>query len=194
MGNKRHFILLGNGGGGTSCLRGLLNAHSKIECLFEDKPLTDSREFLGGNGETKVWIEKATAAGLKGYTWGNKVPIEQFRSRCWTNGEIIALADHFFIIWLVRRFSKYMKLHSDWTPAQYKKEWLWGQRLYWRQREKHPEKVISVSFEDLLLRPKAELARITNFLGLRFETGMMAGTNDTGFKVYDQAHLNTAKV
>ncbi len=178
-------MLIGNGGGGTSLLRGLLNAHPEMEVLFEDNK--------GGGtkipeGEIQRWIKLSNESDL---IWANKVPLEQFISRGWTDEDIVSLAEHFKIVWLIRRFSKYWKGKAE---GVYRKNWQWSQDLYWMIREKYPDRIIQVSFEDLLLRTAMELRRICNFLGVRYKANMLNGTNDTGQGSYNQATINQEKV
>lgn len=183
-------MLLGNGGGGTSLLRGLLNAHSKIDCLFEHKGWPHAGK---APLEITTWVDMSKEAESKGFIWGNKVPIEQFISRQWNDDNIVALSDHFKIIWLIRRFSKYWKNGAH-NKDIYIKNWDWARSLYWQIREKHPKRIIRVSFEDLLLMPVVELKRICAFLGVKYQPGMLAGTIDTGTGSYNQIGINVEKV
>ena len=85
------FLLIGNGGGGTSLLRGLLNAHPRMEVLFEDK---------GGpvhtpEAEREHWQRMADECGDGGRVWGNKIPIEQLVTRRWLPDAITELIDAF---------------------------------------------------------------------------------------------------
>ena len=173
----KHFMLIGNGGGGTSCTQRLLNAHSRIECLFENK---------GTHGEPRAdfdlaeWVRLSKEAEEKGVIWGNKEPIEQFVTRAYTAEHIERLSDFFKVIWLVRRFSRYDKPGVVWatlggiTKFTYKEMWDWARERYWACKDKHPETVMSVSWEDLLLRPEIELTRICSFLDVSYEPTMLS--------------------
>jgi hypothetical protein len=179
------FMLIGNGGGGTSLLRGLLNAHSELKVLFEDNKGGGTKT---PEGEIERWIKLSKESDLM---WANKVPIEQFKSRGWTNDDVVSLAEQFKIVWLIRRFSKYWKGK---TEGVYRENWQWSQELYWLIREAYPDRIIQVSFEDLLLRTVAELRRICNFLDVKYEANMLKGTSDTGLGSYNQATINKDKV
>jgi hypothetical protein len=61
-------------------------------------------------------------------------------------------------------------------------------------RERYPDRIIQVSFEDLVLRPADELHRICRFLDVEYELGMLEGTQDTGLNVYNQAGFNVERV
>lgn len=182
----KHFILLGNGGGGTSLLRGLLNAHPQIECYFEHK-LGPGRQ----DEELQSWIELSQESEKKGLIFGNKIPIEQFITRQYSDEQIIRLIDHFHIIWIARRFSRYFK---GTNKGEYLENWKWGRALYWEMREKSPEKIIEVSFEDLLLRTDDELIRLCFFLGVDYDEIMMEGTKDTGHGSYNFGCINLDKL
>lgn len=180
-------MLIGNGGGGTSLLRGLLNAHSKLTVLFEDKP------GGGADNEINQWIDKSKEAEKQGLIWANKVPFEQFMGRGWENEDFLRLAENFKIIHLVRRYSKYLKPQTK-DYVGYKRDWNRHLEVYWLIREAYPAKIMQVSFEDLLLRTVIELKRMCRFLGVRYEPSMIKGTLDTGYKIYNQGTINIEKV
>jgi len=182
------FMLIGNGGGGTSLLRGLLNAHSKLHVEFEENK---SGRVQPAVNEILHWIALAKLVEDNGVIWANKVPLEQLKSRGWTDKDILCLAEHFKMVWLIRRFSRYWKGKKE---SIYKENWEWSRSLYWQIREKHPDRIIQVSFEDLLLRTAVELRRICAFLGVRYEKNMMKGTHNTGHSTYDQAGINLERI
>jgi len=201
-----HFFLLGNGGGGTSLLRGLLNAHSKMDVKFEMFSGSDNKHLI--EREFREWEIDREEVEEKGLIWGNKVPLEKFRNCKWSDEDLLRILDEGYrVIWLSRRFTKYVKPQTkgrytkDFKPldlnsvvAQYREIWEWSQSLYWKFREEMPDRVINVSFEDLLLRPDVELMRMCIFLDEHFETEMLRGTMDTGFKKYNQDNININKV
>jgi hypothetical protein len=186
------FLIIGNGGSGTSLLRGLLNAHSKIECLFEcwGKECDRTKQFEMAEYQADYWLEIAAKSDL---LWGNKLPVEQFITRKWEPGSMARLIDDFKIVWIVRRFSMYCKDFKR-KHDLYLKNWNFAREVYWKMRERKPDKIINVSFEDLLLRPETELLRICDFLGVVFEMAMLHGTTDTGASRYNQAKINVERV
>lgn len=199
---KKDFFILGNGGGGTSLLRGLLNSHSQIDVRFESfEKLSIDRDFM-------EWEKDRSETEKRGLMWGNKIPLEQFRNNEWRDDDLLRiLYEGYKVLWLSRRFTKYVKPQTrgrymkDFKPvdfnsavAQYREMWEWSQSLYWRFREEMPDRVMQISFEDLLLRPDVELTRICIFLNIHFESGMLRGTMDTGYGKYDQGTINVSKV
>jgi hypothetical protein len=180
---KLDFFIIGNGGSGTSLMRGLLNAHSRIDCAFE---------LWGTNAiedQLDYWVTKA--AEHKDI-WGDKLPLEQFWSRKWQHKDIKKLINHFQIIWIVRRFGKWKKQQAL-DVAE--KNWRKSRALYWSMRNHAPTKIIEVSFEDLLLRPEVELKRVCAFLKIRFERKMLNdGLKDTGHRMFNYGEIKTAKI
>lgn len=186
------FLIIGNGSSGTSLLRGLMNAHSQIECLFECWGMDGDRtkQFDMAKEQAEYWIEQTEKSKLM---WGNKVPIEQFITRGWDALTIAQLIDDFKVIFIIRRFSMYCKDPKH-KMELYTQNWNFAQDTYWLMRERAPERVISVSFEDLLLHTTTELFRICEFLGVLFEVEMLKGTMDTGHRTYNQASINVERV
>lgn len=173
---SNNFLIIGHGGSGTSLLRGLLNAHSQITCGFE---------IIG------EW--EKNAAECKTPIWGNKQPLE----RLWgahklKDDEIIEFIDDYLIIWIVRRFEKWIKNQK---PHHAEANWQRGRAIYWAMRNRRPERIIEVSFEDLLLRTVDELWRICNFLHVSYEQRMLrTGTAQTGHKSFNYGRILTEKV
>lgn len=184
----RNFFILGNGHSGSSLLQGLLNAHSKMLVEFEnfgDKP---SEQF------TK-WENKSNFTNAQGLAYGNKIPIEQFKSRRWTDKDIIKIAEKYYVLWLQRRFSRYNEAHNNTKQTEeYRANWDWGRSLYWKLKEDYPSRVIEVSFEDILFQPRVELYRICCFLNVKYEGGMLLGCQHTGYKKYNQPTINQERI
>ena len=171
---KDAFLIIGHGGSGTSLMRGLVNAHSRVDCAFE------------------AWGDWKAEAKKTKLLWGNKQPLERFWSQQWGHAEIKNLIDDFLIIWIVRRYKKWKK---NQVKAYAEANWQKGRQLYWAMRNTHPERIIEISFEDLLLRPESELRRVCAFLHIRYERGMLLnGLNDTGHRSYNYGEILTAKV
>ena len=183
----RHFFILGNGHSGSSLFRGLMNMHSQIDCEFEN--------FTDNNVTEQItkWKNKRDDCKI---IYGNKVPLEQFLGRGWTDEDIIKIADEgFYILWLQRRFSRYNEVTNNEIQTQeYKKNWDAGRTLYWKLKEKFPTQVLEISFEDLLSQTEIELIRVCYFLGINYEEKMLQGCNYTGFKKYNQGTINKERI
>lgn len=181
---KNKFFIMGNGGCGTSLLRGLLNAHSKIDCAFElyhkkNKPLIPEEEF-------SLW--KSEALKSKAIWWGNKIPLEIFRYwNDWKVNDILKIGVDYNVIWIKRRYSRYktssVSISSGASLEKLYKEGIAYEGLF---RDTFPKRMISLNFEDLILRPQLELCKICFIMGLDFEKEMLNGTADTGYIKYDK--------
>lgn len=192
----KHFMILGNGGGGTSLLRGLINAHSKCQVLFEHKghrPDDNARKYLGPDMELERWLELSKITENGGYLWGNKVPIEQFKTRGYNTQQVVRLIDYFKIVFIRRRWSRYYKKGRA-REETYLEFWDWWSEVYRAMREKRPDMVIRLSFEDLLLRTEMELKRICDFLEIDYEPEMLKGTMDTGLASYNQEGIDMSRL
>ena len=177
------FFIIGNGGSGTSLLRGLLDSHSRVNCYFE----------LWGTDAVKSQIEYWTAeAKAEPLCWGDKIPLEQFWSRKWHHANIKSLIDHFHIVWIVRRFGKWIKKQDIGRATQ---NWKRSRKIYWAMRNHRPDKIIEVSFEDLLLRPTAEIKRICAFLKITYQYQMLdKGVKNTGHQSFDYGKILIDKI
>lgn len=179
----KHFFILGNQHSGTSLLRGLLNAHSKITVAFEDCPSCNvivDKIF-------EKWMNNHKQLKKPEKIWGNKIPIEQIRAIPWTDDMILNIAERgYCIIWIQRRFGRFNRLNNSISQTkEWRERWEWGCSLYWKFKEKYPTKVIQVSFEDLLFQPEIELTRICSFLNVEYESEMIInGPAQTGHFAY----------
>ena len=161
--SSKAFLILGNSVSGTSLLHGLMNHHPQIDCLYE---------WFRNRTQPKVaideWRTAAKTAAKRGLIWGNKIPIEQFvtlKSKSWKPEQIIALIDDFKIVFIQRRYFQYAKSNAG--HAQYREWWEFANfTIYWSMRDRHPDRIIAVSFEDLIQRPRLELNRVCEFLGI----------------------------
>jgi hypothetical protein len=186
----RHFFILGNAHSGTSLLRGLLNAHSKLYVDFE---YFENKKF---NEQFAIWFEKQIEIDRMNKIYGNKIPIEQFRTALWTDEQILQIGRKGFkIIWIQRRFSGYNEGYNTETEKLYWNNWVWGRTLYWMFKEQHPTRILQVSFEDLLLQTEIELKRLCYFLGIEYEDNMLIeGPRNTGYPRYDQSTINQSRI
>ena len=186
---NKHFFILGCSRSGTSLLRGLMNAHSKCEVDFE--VWADGR---GRNDLARInfdfWNKKRAEVQKKDMLYGNKIPLEQFYGKSWDNEDFNEFFDNgYHVLFIVRRFSKYCNTPKQ--ENQYLQWWERGQEIYWDMREYAPDKIIQISYEDLVLRPEIELIRISNFLDIEYEPAMLSGCQNTGYLKYNQSTIHT---
>ena len=170
------FLVCGSGGSGTSLLRGLLNAHSKLTVLFE-------------NMRYDQWDGMADAANELNVIWGNKINVQKCNSNKIIDKMILNFVEKYHMIWIVRR-----PAHFDWKLKKaYRTVWNRINQLYWDIKDKYPDRIINVSFEDLVLWPEAELRRLCSFLHIEYENKMLKGTAETGHGSYKHDKLLTEK-
>jgi hypothetical protein len=192
---RSHFFILGNGGGGTSLLCGLLGAHEKIDMHFED--------FVGReqpDDELARWEKICTDAEEKGLVFGNKIPMEQFFTFGWSDDKILEIGRrNYRVLYIMRRYSKYfekrisarMKIDNVYQSFA---NWIHSQELYWKFRELKPANVLYISFEELILYTKRELQRICSFFGIEYNDYMIAyGASHTGHPKYNYGMINKDK-
>ena len=118
------FLVCGSGGSGTSLLRGLLNAHSKLTVLFE-------------NMRSDQWDGMADAANKLNAIWGNKINVQKCNSNKITDKMILNFAEKYHMIWIVRR-----PAHFDWKLKKaYRTVWNRINQLYLAivRREEHED-------------------------------------------------------
>jgi len=182
---KKDFLILGNSVSGTSLLKSLLHHHPKIECKFE---WFMHKQDIGGSLD--AWLDNASKHEK---IWGNKIPLEQFFNAKWTDEDIIKLIDHFHIVFIQRRFSMYAKHNAN--NSMYKAWWTRANHdIYWAMRERAPEKIIAVSFEDLCLRPFVELSRICRFLNITYNKIMLKGTANRKSRVKIEGQFDLTRI
>jgi hypothetical protein len=202
---SNNFFIIGNGDSGTSLLRGLLNAHSRIYCEFESWRHKSVNVKIGHPEKTKIpnkqslqmlfWVKEAEYHNEQNpkMIWGNKVPLEQFITYKWKDHQILKIGKKFHVIYIFRRYSQYSK--SSFRSSTYQENWARSGRLYWKFREQDPARVLHISFEDLLLWTEFELKKICRFLGVGYQKKMIEkGTVETGHPNYAYGCIMTEKI
>jgi len=169
---KKDFLILGNGYSGSSLLHSLINSNDEVNVEFE--------KFQWRDKSIEKWKhEWEKLKNEEKLIWGNKIPIELFILSEAKKQDITSLIDDYFIIWLTRKFSGYYKsiLKRGKIKNSYgaKKIWEFAQSCYFIMREKRPDKILNVSFEELVIYPERELFRICDFLGIHYNIAMLQG-------------------
>lgn len=185
----RDFVILGNGKSGTSLLRGLLHAHPLCHVEFE---LGNQTPKLTPTQMFSLWLDKRESNSASIY--GVKMPYELLIHNDWSHDQILNISDYFKVIWIFRRFSKYYSNEFEQAFGSCEVNWRDTQNYYWEMRERYPESIIQVSFEDLILRTEIELRRICYFLDIKYDQSMFSGTNNTGFNKYDKNYIDKSRV
>ena len=187
--NPNHFLIIASQGSGNAILHGLLNAHSRIECLYQwDGGLKKQKNrYL----QWEPWIEAAQIAEKKGRTWGNDAGYQPMlhETRGSVANELIQHIRYFKIIWCFRRLGGLGEKHHRSVASQEK-----ALATYWEVKDAAPHRIIMVSFEDILLRTQSELRRICDFLQVRHEREMIQGLKKTGNPCFNYGRIVLDKV
>lgn len=205
---RRHFLIIGSQGNGTSMLRGLLNAHPKLEVGNEwQGRRRDARDYF----QWENWIDASNETARKNLIWGNKLvfqPILSYSRGRSIAREIIAHIPYFQIIWIFRRpgqlkpigpkeYAQLLPLGKKKGMNRHPRSYQDQERAlseYWLVKDAYPHRVIMVSFEDVIFRPESELRRICDFLGIEYEEEMFEGLNDTGNPCWDYGRILLEKL
>jgi len=164
----RHFAIIGCGLSGSSLLQSILNKHSEVIVMFEQ--YSKSPDYF------TLWIEEKYEHEKRGVTFGIKNPVEVLINNNWPEEKILEISDYFFVIWNLRKFSGYLdsaKRRSTFIHPKAKEFWDKSNELYWKVRERHPDKLLSLNFEELVTYPKREIIRMCDFLNIEFEPEML---------------------
>ncbi|HEY9871011.1 MAG TPA: sulfotransferase [Candidatus Obscuribacterales bacterium] len=186
------FLILGAGRGGTSLLMALLDTHSKLEILSEYASvecLMDKSRNVFQRVEAFREACLAEAARHSDKIWGNKITTEQLAALA--TGSPSADFDvlgYFFnqafrttkIIFILRDGRACVRSKVKRTGQSYETacmRWNYSVEVY-RYLLGDPTRHLLTKFEDLLVDPPTVLRRITEFLGVPFEEGMLLGTDN----------------
>lgn len=199
-----NFMVMGAGRGGTSLVMGLLDAHPKIEVAYE----THAMDCLMGFDLPQAAAEhrtnmldyrieqflircQQTASNSAPLIWGNKITTEQIyglHDHNVVNGTDVNTADVFLneylseqkIIFILRDGRTCVRSKISRTGqniAHAVSRWQYSLEVLELLRAQHKQLHI-VKYEQLLVSPKQELAKICQFLGVDYVPEMLAGVRN----------------
>lgn len=186
------FLILGAGRGGTSLLMALLDTHSRLEVMSEYASVAclmdESRDVFERVGAFKKAC-LAEAARHADKMWGNKITTEQLSALA--SGSPSADFDvlsYFFneafagtkVVFILRDGRTCVRSKVERTGQSYETacmRWNYSVQVY-RYLSADPGRHLLTKFEDLLMDAPGVLRRITDFLGVPFEEGMLSGTDN----------------
>lgn len=194
------FLVIGAGRGGTSLLAGLLDAHPTIRMGFEAFATDYLKGFRIAHHDYSHMLDErirafqqaciGEAKNHPGKMWGNKITTEQIAGLEDYNG-LFPFAkkpvfEAFFghmatdVIFILRDgrncvASKVKRTGQPWELAVHR--WRYAVRTY-EYLQAHYPRTLLVRFEDLVMSPEKELARITEFLGINYCDTMLQGTQN----------------
>ncbi len=184
------FMIVGAGRGGTSLLMALLDAHSRLDvapefasaCLIDPgKTLADRVDAFG-----RACLEEADRH--QNGIWGNKITTEQLGALATgAPAPDVDVLAYFFdkafrsikVIFILRDGRTCVRSKVTRTGQSYETacaRWNYSVEVY-KYLSRDPARHLVVKFEDLLRTPTGVLSRITAFLGIPYEDGMLSGTD-----------------
>lgn len=186
------FLILGAGRGGTSLLMALLDAHSKLEVMSEYASvecLMDENHNVFERVEAFKRACLTEAARYSDKMWGNKITTEQLGALATGSPSAdFDLLGYFFneafkatkVIFILRDGRTCVRSKVRRTGQTYETacmRWNYSVEVY-KYLSANPRCHLLTKFEDLVLNPVDVLRRITDFLGVPFEAGMLSGTDN----------------
>jgi hypothetical protein len=194
----QHLLILGAPRSGTTLLTAMIGRHSEVAVLNEDKGWA-MRSIVGkqviGNKRcipNQIELQRPScfrARFLK--TWGF---IAEYQSSRYSIEDYLGLPN-IKIVGLIRDgndvvASNMRRAKKSLDGAAYR--WCRAIEILYDLKKRHDEIVIIVSFENLVLDPRANMERIARFLGLKFEERMLEGPQYNAY--YPGASFDESKV
>ena len=168
----------------------LLDAHSRIEVAPEHASacLMDQSQGLADRVDAFKQACLEDAGRYPDKTWGNKITTEQLGALATgAPAPDVDMLSHFFndafasikAIFILRDGRTCVRSKVTRTGQSYETacaRWNYSVEVY-KYLSHDPKRHLLVKFEDLLRTPSAVLSRITAFLGIPYEDGMLSGTD-----------------
>lgn len=195
------FLVVGVGRGGTSLLMGMLDVHSELEVAMEahamdalmglslDEPSKHFRHELAPY-RCRVFASRCqlSAQQIPDKYFGNKITAEQIyglHDHVSANGENFPYLQELFghalagvkVIYIMRdaRTNVRSKVQrTDQGMEHAVARYQFGLRVWRYLKNNHPD-FISVKYEELVRHPQQVLQQICDFLGVSYESSMLAG-------------------
>jgi hypothetical protein len=193
-----HLLILGAPRSGTTLLATMISRHTEIGILNEDRGWT-MRRILGksviGNKRcvpNQIEMKKRgrfhwrifKTIGLAMEYQSSEYSIEDYLSL--PNIRVVGLIrDGNDVISSVMNRSE-----KSFRAASYR--WCRAIEVIHELKTRHPDTVLVVSFEDLVLDPKANMERVAAFLGVEYQDRMLEGPQYNPW--YPEAEMNKDKV
>lgn len=182
-----YLLILGSPRSGTTLLASMIGAHSEVAMLIEDKhfairKLTSKK--ISGN---KLCVPNQVDLGKRATTFSlfmkKKFNIESYPTSKYNIEDYINLKD-LKIINIVRDCSDV--IYSNVKRGEGKKQrtiehdkavqwWSRAVEVMYELTQKHAEKVITISYEDLVNEPEKILRKISEYINIEFQQRMLEG-------------------
>jgi len=193
-----HLLIIGPPRSGTTLLSTMISLHTDIAVLNEDKGWT-MRQILGkrivGNKRcipNQIEIKKP---GRLHFRFLKKLGIaKEYQSSAYSIEDYLSLPN-IKVIGLLRGgndviSSVMSRSEKNFNGAAYR--WCRAVEIIHELKRRYPDKVLVVSFEDLVLHPRANMERIAAFLDVDYQERMLEGPKYNPW--YPEEGMNRAKV
>ena len=195
---RRHLLIIGAPRTGTTLLATMISRHTEIGVLNEDKGWS-MRRLLGkaivGNKRcipNQIEIKKRGRLYVR--LWKKMGLAKEYQSSQFCIEEYLTLP-HIKLIGIIRDgndgiSSGMRRGKKSFRGAAYR--WCRAIEIIHELKTRFPELLLVVSFEDLVMRPKENMERIAQFLGVEYQDRMLEGPAYNPW--YPESGMNPEKV
>ena len=178
---KSHLLILGAPRSGTTLLATMISRHTEIGILNEDSGWAMRRllgkSIVGNKRCIPNQIEIKKRHWLQFRLWKNVGLQKEYQSSVFSIEDYLTLRN-IRIIGLIRNgndviSSGMRRGRKSFRGAAYR--WCRAMEIIDELKTRFPDIVLVVSFEDLVLRPKANMQRIATFLNVEYQERMLDG-------------------
>lgn len=178
---RRHLLIIGAPRTGTTLLATMIGRHTEIGVLNEDKGWAMrrmlGRVIVGNKRCIPNQIELNMPSRLKIRLWKKLGLAKEYQSSYYSIEDYLRLP-HIKVIGIIREgndavSSNMRRGKKGFRGAAYR--WCRAIEIIHELAMRIPESVLVVSFEDLVLRPKANMERVAAFLEVDYQERMLEG-------------------
>jgi len=188
-----YLLILGSPRSGTTLLASMIGSHTEVAMLIEDKYFAirklTSKKILGNKLCLPNQIDLNKRATSFSLLLKKRFGIESYPTSKYNIEDYLNLQD-LKIINIVRDYNDviYSNIKRGEGREQRKIErdkavqwWSKAVEIMFELTQKHSEKVITVSYEDLVTEPEKILRKISDYIGIEFQQKMLEGYKFTKF-------------
>lgn len=197
-GRKQHLLIIGAPRSGTTLLTAMIGRHREVALLNEDKGWAMrsivSKRVVGNKRCIPNQIELKKRGIFQLRLFKELGLIREYQSSRYSIEDYLQLPD-IKIIAIIRDGNDVIssiirRSEKDFKGASYR--WCRAIEIVYELKTRYDDKVMIVSFEDLVVHPEANMKRAASFLGLDFEEEMVEGYKYNPY--YPEGGLNREKV
>jgi sulfotransferase family protein len=196
---REHVLLIGAPRSGTTLLGTMIGSHSDVGMVNEDVDIRALGRVMGKRFTgVKLCVPNQIRLEKKSF-FGS-----QFLKKCGLIAEspksYYSITEHLLnpdlkVIGIIRNGND--SVHSMMVRGRAKfhkaaRRWCEAIETIYTVNQRSPERILIVSFEDLILDPRVTIMKVCDFLGLTFEERMLEGQKLNPY--YPQARLDPSKV